>query len=194
MTPSRRAQSGLGRTFQRSELFDSLTVRRNIEMGCEASLAGRRMYSQLIATPGDRGRVAAATRDAVELAGVADLLDIQAGLLSTGQRRLVELAAVLAGPFDMLLLDEPSSGLDARESAAFGTVLRHVVAERGTGILIVEHDMRLVQEICDYVYVLDFGSLLFQGTTEEMRNSEVVREAYLGQVIEATVPAGPDEQ
>jgi ABC-type branched-subunit amino acid transport system ATPase component/branched-subunit amino acid ABC-type transport system permease component len=194
MAPYRRAQNGLGRTFQRSELFDSLTARRNIEMGCEAALAGRRVYSQLIARPGDRERVTVATREAVELAGVADLLDVQAGLLSTGQRRLVELAGVLAGPFDMLLLDEPSSGLDARESEAFGRVLRRAVADRGIGILIVEHDMRLVREICDYVYVLDFGSLLFQGTTAEMRNSEVVREAYLGQVAEAPVPAGPDEQ
>jgi ABC-type branched-subunit amino acid transport system ATPase component/branched-subunit amino acid ABC-type transport system permease component len=194
MATYRRAQSGLGRTFQRSELFDSLTVRRNIEMGREASLVGRRVYSQLIAAPGDRESVAAATREAAELAGVADLFDVQAGLLSTGQRRLVELAAVLAGPFDMLLLDEPSSGLDARESAAFGRVLRRVVAERETGILIVEHDMRLVQEICDYVYVLDFGKLLFRGTAEEMRTSEVVHEAYLGQVVEAPVPAGPNEQ
>jgi ABC-type branched-subunit amino acid transport system ATPase component/branched-subunit amino acid ABC-type transport system permease component len=194
LPPSRRARRGLGRTFQRSELFDSLTVRQNIQMGCEAALAGRNFRSQLLVTLGDRERVAIATREAVELAGVGDLLDAQAGLLSTGQRRLVELAAVLAGPFDLLLLDEPSSGLDARESAAFGRVLRRVVAERGVGILIVEHDMRLVQAICDRVYVLDFGSLLFEGTAQEMRDSDVVRKAYLGEAAEAPVQVGPDEQ
>jgi ABC-type branched-subunit amino acid transport system ATPase component len=184
MSPHRRARQGLGRTFQRSELFDSLTVRRNIEMGCEASLAGNKVRTQLMMTRGDRDRVEAATRDAVELTGAGHLLDVQAGLLSTGQRRLVELARVLAGPFDMLLLDEPSSGLDARETSAFGAALREVVRQRGTGILIVEHDMKLVSEICDYVFVLDFGSLLFDGTPGEMRESAVVREAYLGQPIE----------
>jgi ABC-type branched-subunit amino acid transport system ATPase component len=193
MAVYRRAQRGLGRTFQRSELLDSLTVRRNIQMGCEASLAGRNVLSQLLVTRGDRERVAAATRQAVELTGISGLLDVQAGLLSTGQRRLVELASVLAGPFDLLLLDEPSSGLDERESAAFGEVLRRVVAERGAGILIVEHDMRLVQDICDHVFVLDFGSLLFDGTTRQMRESQVVREAYLGQVGEAVAPVGRDD-
>jgi ABC-type branched-subunit amino acid transport system ATPase component/branched-subunit amino acid ABC-type transport system permease component len=190
MAPYRRAQNGLGRTFQRTQLFDSLTVRRNVEMGCEASLSGRNVASQLIVTPGDRERVASATREAVELTGTGELLDQQAGLLSTGQRRLVELATVLAGPFDLLLLDEPSSGLDARESAAFGRVLRRVVDERGSGILLVEHDMRLVQEICDFVFVLDFGSLLFRGTTREMSESDVVRRAYLGDLVEAPGPGG----
>jgi ABC-type branched-subunit amino acid transport system ATPase component/branched-subunit amino acid ABC-type transport system permease component len=184
MAPYRRARQGLGRTFQRSELFDSLSVRRNIEMGCEASLAGHKVWTQLVIRPGDRERVSAATSSAVELTGVGHLLDVQAGLLSTGQRRLVELAAVLAGPFDMLLLDEPSSGLDERETAAFGTALRRIVAERDAGIFIVEHDMKLVHEICDYVYVLDFGSMLFEGTPSQMRDSAVVREAYLGQLVE----------
>jgi ABC-type branched-subunit amino acid transport system ATPase component/ABC-type branched-subunit amino acid transport system permease subunit len=187
--PYRRAQRGLGRTFQRTALYDSLTVRRNIEMGCEAALAGRNIGSQLVRRPGDSRRVAVGLADAVELTGVDTLLDVQAGLLTTGQRRLVELATVLAGPFEMLLLDEPSSGLDVRESEAFGRVLRRVVAYRSSGILIVEHDMRLVREICDYVYVLDFGSLLFEGTTDEMRNSDIVREAYLGQPTEATTAA-----
>jgi ABC-type branched-subunit amino acid transport system ATPase component len=102
------------------------------------------------------------------------------GVLPIGQRRLVELARALAGPFDMLLLDEPSSGLDGHETGQFGDVLRAVVAERGCGILLVEHDMTLVRGVCDYVYVLDFGQLIFEGTSEEMQNSSVVRAAYLG--------------
>ena len=103
------------------------------------------------------------------------------GLLPIGQRRLVELARVLAGPFDLLLLDEPSSGLDGHETEQFGHVLKAVVAQRGCGILLVEHDMALVRDVCDYLYVLDFGSLIFEGTPEEMQNSEVVRAAYLGE-------------
>jgi ABC-type branched-subunit amino acid transport system ATPase component len=78
------------------------------------------------------------------------------------------------------LLDEPSSGLDNDETEAFGQVLRDVVDARGSGILLVEHDMSLVMDICEYVYVLDFGQLIFSGTPEEVVDSEVVREAYLG--------------
>jgi len=101
-------------------------------------------------------------------------------VLPIGQRRLVEVAREVAGPFDMLLLDEPSSGLDGHETEQFGRVLRTVARERGCGILLVEHDMTLVREICDYVYVLDFGQLIFEGTAEEMQNSAEVRAAYLG--------------
>jgi ABC-type branched-subunit amino acid transport system ATPase component len=100
--------------------------------------------------------------------------------LSTGQRRLVELARCLTGPFSILLLDEPSSGLDLGETRAFGRILRRVVAERGIGILLVEHDMALVMDICDDIFVLDFGTLIFRGTPEDVQRSDVVRAAYLG--------------
>src|SRR5262245_44725606 len=116
----------------------------------------------------------------LRLTGTTRIADAQAGLLPIGQRRLVELARALAGPFDMLLLDEPSSGLDGHETEQFGQVLRTVVRERGCGILLVEHDMTLVRDICDYVYVLEFGQLIFEGTAEEMQNSARVRAAYLG--------------
>ena len=105
---------------------------------------------------------------------------MQVSEISTGQRRLVELARVLAGPFDMILLDEPSSGLDGRETESFGRILTDVVAERGIGILIVEHDVSLVRQICDQVHVLDFGQKIFEGTPTEMLASSVVRAAYLG--------------
>ncbi len=81
----------------------------------------------------------------------------------------------------MLLLDEPSSGLDHGESEYFGHVLTRVVAERGVGILLVEHDMTLVMEICDYIYVLDFGRLIFDGEPAAVASSPIVRAAYLGE-------------
>jgi ABC-type branched-subunit amino acid transport system ATPase component len=115
------------------------------------------------------------------------------GLLPIGQRRLVELARALAGPFDLLLLDEPSSGLDVHETEEFGRVLKTVVSERGCGVLLVEHDMTLVREICDYVYVLDFGSLIFEGTPGEMQESDQVRAAYLGDAL-PTVAGAHDER
>ena len=109
--------------------------------------------------------------------------------LSTGQRRLVELARCLAGPFELLLLDEPSSGLDHAETQRFGQILKRVVAEREIGILLVEHDMSLVLDICQHIYVLDFGELIFQGSPAEVMNSPIVQAAYLGDVeVEKAVP------
>jgi ABC-type branched-subunit amino acid transport system ATPase component len=175
-----RARRGLGRTFQRMELFTSLSVAENVALGREAGMAGARILAQFVSRASERRLTQSAADEALELAGIAHLRNVSVGSLSTGQRRLVELARTLAGDFHVLLLDEPSSGLDNDETVAFGQVLREVVAARGSGILLVEHDMSLVMEICEYVYVLDFGQLIFSGTPEEVLVSEVVREAYLG--------------
>jgi ABC-type branched-subunit amino acid transport system ATPase component len=178
--PPRRARRGLGRTFQRVELYDSLTVADNVALGCEAAMAGGKPWSQLFSRPGDRRLIKTAVRDAMAIANVADLADRQVGLLSTGQRRLVELARTLAGPYKVLLLDEPSSGLDAGETRVFGETLRRAVSQRGIGILLVEHDMSLVRDVCSNVYVLEYGALIFEGPPDDMHTSEIVRAAYLG--------------
>ena len=178
--PAARARKGLGRTFQRVELFASLTVRNNIAMGREAIMAGGNPIRQFLARPGDAKVIAGAVNRAAALTGIEGLLDLKVSEISTGQRRLVELARVLAGPFDMILLDEPSSGLDGNETEEFGRILKRVVEERGVGILIVEHDMALVRQICDVVSVLDFGEKIFEGTPSEMLASPVVKAAYLG--------------
>ncbi|HEY3240520.1 MAG TPA: ABC transporter ATP-binding protein [Acidimicrobiia bacterium] len=179
-SPPARAQRGLGRTFQRMELFDSLLVRENVALGREAGLAGSRPWHHLRARSADRDAIRAATEDALELCGIRDLAERRPADLSTGQRRLVELARVVAGGFRLLLLDEPSSGLDHSETDRFGDVLRHLVDERGTGLLIVEHDMALVMRVCNYLYVLDFGRPIFDGEPEAVVASDVVRAAYLG--------------
>jgi ABC-type branched-subunit amino acid transport system ATPase component/branched-subunit amino acid ABC-type transport system permease component len=178
--PSRRARQGLGRTFQRTELFSSLTVRQNVAMGREASMAGANPLAQVFGSRRSNRLISAVVDEALKLTGTTRIADAQVGLLPIGQRRLVELARALAGPFDMLLLDEPSSGLDGHETEQFGQVLQTVARERGCGILLVEHDMTLVREVCDHVYVLDFGQLIFEGTAGEMQNSARVRAAYLG--------------
>ena len=189
---SARARRGMGRTFQRTQLFDSLTVRQNVAMGREALLAGANPLSQILGSRRASRAVAAATEESLALTGTTALADEQAGLLPVGQRRLVELARALAGDFDLLLLDEPSSGLDAHETEEFGRVLKRVVEERGCGILLVEHDMALVREVCDSVYVLDFGMLIFEGDPREMLASEQVRAAYLGNAaVAASSPADP---
>lgn len=179
-SPAARGQSGLGRTFQRMDLFDSLTVRQNVALGREARQAGSHPIKQLFSSSTDRKAVRAATEEVLELCRLTELRDVLAGSLSTGQRRLVDLGRVLAGGFTMLLLDEPSSGLDTAETRRFGEIVTQVVAERGCGVLLVEHDMALVMSICDYLYVLDFGEMIFEGTPDEVRASDVVRAAYLG--------------
>ena len=187
--PSHRAKRGLGRTFQRPELFDSLTVRQNIELGCEAAMAGGNPFTQVFESRSAAQRISGATEEALALTGIEHLCDLQVGLLPIGQQRLVELATVLAGRFNVILLDEPSSGLDGRETEMFGTVLQEALARWDLGILLVEHDMTLVRGICDYLYVLDFGLLIFEGTTGEMEQSAQVRSAYLGETITAPVGA-----
>jgi ABC-type branched-subunit amino acid transport system ATPase component/ABC-type branched-subunit amino acid transport system permease subunit len=183
--PAGRARRGLGRTFQRVELFDSLMVSENIALGREGPMAGANPVTQLLGGRRALARVRAAVEEAADLAGIQHLLSRRIGELTTGQRRLVELARVLAGPFDMILLDEPSSGLDRRETEAFGAVLRSVVSQRGAGILIVEHDMSLIRQICDQVWVLDFGHVIFEGAPSEMLDSDSVRAAYLGSDVVA---------
>ncbi len=190
--PASRARGGIGRTFQRMQLFDSLTVRENVAAGAEGSLAGAQPLRHLLPRHGDRAAVAARAQQALELCELTALAHLKAGDLSTGQRRLVELARCLAGPYRLLLLDEPSSGLDHVETERFARILRRVVDERGVGILLVEHDMSLVLSVCDDIFVLDFGKLVFHGTPAEVQASPVVRAAYLGdpEVEEAAVDSG----
>jgi ABC-type branched-subunit amino acid transport system ATPase component/branched-subunit amino acid ABC-type transport system permease component len=174
-----RARLGLARTFQQTRLFDSLSVWENVRLGSEGSMAGTNPAAHLLATPAQRRAIDSAAAEAVEFCGLSPLAHVPVLALSTGHRRLVELARCLARSPRILLLDEPSAGLDRSETARFGEILRRV-AERGVGILLVEHDMSLVMDVCDYIYVLDFGRLLFDGTPAEARESKLVRAAYLG--------------
>jgi ABC-type branched-subunit amino acid transport system ATPase component len=134
-------------------------------------LASSRQCRRLVADRAD---------EAIERCGIGQLFKSRVGELPTGQRRLVELARAIATPFRFLLLDEPSSGLDVRETEHFGQIIADLVAERGIGILLVEHDMALVAKVCTYIYVLDFGQLIFEGSTSDVLSSETVRAAYLG--------------
>jgi ABC-type branched-subunit amino acid transport system ATPase component len=179
-SPDARARLGLGRTFQRPELFDRMRVRTNVGLGHEGALAGNNALRHLVGRLGDRERVARRTEAALVECGLEELAGRRANQLSTGDRRLVELARTLAGDFRILLFDEPASGLDRPERRRFADVLRRAVQRGAMGALLVEHDMDLVLSVCDHIYVLDFGELIFAGTPAEVRRSEVVRAAYLG--------------
>jgi ABC-type branched-subunit amino acid transport system ATPase component/branched-subunit amino acid ABC-type transport system permease component len=179
--PPARARRGLGRTFQQIELFESLTVNENIAMGCEAALAGWNPLDHIVTSVRQRSTIRERTDEALQLCGLGELASAHVGTLSTGWRRRVELARCVAGTYEVLLLDEPSSGLDRQETQHLGEVLERVVRERGVGILLVEHDMALVNQVCDHVYVIDFGKQIFDGATREVGASDVVRHAYLGE-------------
>jgi ABC-type branched-subunit amino acid transport system ATPase component/branched-subunit amino acid ABC-type transport system permease component len=180
LAPAARARRGLGRTFQRMQLFESLTVGENVALGREARLAGNNVLAHVTPRVGDTRTIDAATAQALEICALTDARNRPIATLSTGQRRLVELARCLAGTSTFLLLDEPSSGLDRRETARLGEVLRAIISERGLSILLVEHDMSLVMEVCDHIHVLDFGKHIFEGTPSQVSGSEIVRAAYLG--------------
>jgi len=169
LPPYKRARRGLARTFQRLELFGTLTVRENVEVA--ASIA-RSWVGEKVT------REVAADR-LVEKVGLSAVADVRADALPTGQGRLVELARSLATQPRVLLLDEPASGQDVAETEHFAELLRDLARE-GMAIVLVEHDMSLVMSVCDYIHVLDFGSLLAAGTPAEIRSDPAVLAAYLG--------------
>jgi ABC-type branched-subunit amino acid transport system ATPase component/ABC-type branched-subunit amino acid transport system permease subunit len=175
-----RARRGLGRTFQQMELFESCTVRENVSLGFEGHFADWNPLHHLVSWRSQRALTQQRANYALSVCGLDGLAERTVSTLSTGQRRLVELARCIAGDFGVLLLDEPSSGLDRIETVAFGEILHRLKSERNLAILLVEHDMMLVSQVCDYIYVLDFGKQLFEGTIHEVQGSAEVRAAYLG--------------
>ena len=181
--PSARARLGLRRTFQRPELFESLTVRENVEAGGEAILAGSNPIAHLTSRRRDRQSIHTISASAIEQCGLVSVADVPVIELSPGHRRLVELARCLAGPCSFLLLDEPCAGLSRAERDRVGSVLRRVAADRGIGVLLVEHDMPFALDVCDWFYVLDSGRVIFEGVPSEVVFSRLVQSTYLGAAL-----------
>jgi branched-chain amino acid transport system ATP-binding protein len=179
--PHRRARLGLARTLQAVDLFEGLTVGENLMLMARISEASHRSG---VAEAPPRDRVAAAAG----FLGIAGDLDRQVAELAGSRQRLVDIAAALCLRPRCLLLDEPAAGAGPRESTNLGGLLLRIREVLGLGILLVEHDVELVLEVADYIYVLDFGRLVAEGTPAEIRRDPVVIAAYLGQ--EAVEPAG----
>jgi len=176
----RRARLGIGRTFQRIEVFPELSVRDHLMVAERARFGRGALWKDLLnksqPTPAENARV-----DAVlTLVGLNDVATTPVAALSLGHCRLVELGRALATDPKLLLADEPSSGLDVHETSALAATLRHIQRERGTSVLLVEHDLDMVAEVVDRVVVMDFGTEIAAGTLDEVLADPAVRKAYLG--------------
>jgi branched-chain amino acid transport system ATP-binding protein len=173
----RRARRGLGRTWQSLELFEDLTVRENLQVAAERqSVKGFLLDVIRPMRPRDHQHV----DWALDVLGISDLATRLPTEISQGQRKLVSVARTLAARPEVICMDEPAAGLDTAESQEFGRRLRQII-DQGISILLVDHDMGLVLNVCDYLYVIEFGRKIAEGTPTEVASHERVIAAYLGE-------------
>lgn len=179
----RRARLGIGRTFQRIELFTEMSARDHLLVAERARRGGGALWKDIL----NRGAPTADEQDraasVLALLGIDDVADLPVEALSLGHARLVELGRALIGEPRLLLLDEPSSGLDRMESLALARVLARIQRERGTAILLVEHDLEMVQRVVTRLCVLDLGELIANGPCDTVMGDAKVRQAYLGEAV-----------
>ena len=168
-TPFKRARLGIARTFQKLEVFGSLSARENILVAAEQ----RKTWDRSGFDP------AKVCDEILAKVGLSHVSEFMVGTLPTGTARLVELARALASNPRVLLLDEPSSGLNEEETEEMAALLKTFV-EEGLAVLLVEHDMSFVMGTCEYIHVLDFGVIIAEGTPAEVQADSQVQAAYLG--------------
>jgi branched-chain amino acid transport system ATP-binding protein len=179
----KRARLGFGRTFQRIELFSGMTVRDHLLVAERAHRGTGAFWKDLLNLAGAKPDEIALADATLDLLGLLDHADKPIETLSLGRGRLVEVGRALMTEPKVLLLDEPSSGLDRIETDELVTTLQTVQRERGTAILLVEHDVEMVQQFVSRLYVLDFGTLIASGTTADVLGDATVRKAYLGEYV-----------
>jgi branched-chain amino acid transport system ATP-binding protein len=180
-SPQRRARAGLARTFQRTELFADLTVREHLVLAHRARHSRPRLWADLIGRPtGDEAVERERVGDLLAVLGLEAVADRAARSLPLGTGRLVEVGRALATDPAVILLDEPSSGLDVHETDQLAVTLRRARQERGVALVLVEHDLDLVLGMSDVVNVVDFGVMIATGTPEAIRTDPRVRAAYIG--------------
>ena len=190
--PARHAR-GLGRGFQRARIYPGLTVRESLMVALEARSRSQ-LLASMTALPPSPGAERAKRAEADELIGYMGLgryADHFIATLSTGTRRIVELASLLAVNARVLLLDEPTGGVAQREAEAFGPLIKQVQAELDAAVIVIEHDMPLVMGISDRVYCLEAGAVIAEGSPEQVRRDPLVIASYLGTSEHAIGRSGP---
>ncbi len=192
--PHERARAGLGRSFQEALLYPSLTTWETIAVAFERHLASKEMVAAALRLPASyesESDVAARVDSLIELMGLSAFRDKLLGELSSGSRRIVELACILAQDPTVVLLDEPSAGVAQRETEALGPLLRRVQAHTGCSMLVIEHDMPLIAAVSDEVVALELGQVIARGTPTEVLEHPRVIESYLGASAVAVHRSGP---
>ena len=180
--PHAFTQRGIGRTFQNIRLFQNMTALENVLVGMHVRLKGN-LFEAIVRTPRVRREEAAArvrARELLEFAGLVRKDSVIGRNLSYGDQRRLEVARALATQPKLLLLDEPTAGMNPQETADFTTFVGRLRDEEHLAVLLIEHDMRVVMGISDYVTVLDYGKKIAEGTPKEIQKNDRVIEAYLG--------------
>jgi branched-chain amino acid transport system ATP-binding protein len=181
LAPFRRARRGVGRTFQRIAVFPELSVRDHLFIAVRARRRQGARLSELVDRARPNSAESAEVDFTLELVGLSDRADAEVATLPLGACRLLEIARALIGRPKVVLADEPSSGLDALEATRLAAVLRSLPGQ-GVGVLLVEHDLALVSDVCARVVVLHLGRVIAQGSFEAVMAEPAVQRAYLGQV------------
>jgi branched-chain amino acid transport system ATP-binding protein len=193
MAPARRARLGLGRSFQDGRLFPSLTVAETVALAFERHLEVKDPIGAALRLPfvaEAEANTAARVEELLDLLGITDYRDKLGRELSTGSRRIVDLACVLAHGPSVLLLDEPSSGIAQREAEALGPLLLRIREQTGATMLVIEHDVPLLLSVADRLIALDLGAIVAEGSPDEVvRDPDVVR-SYLGTTGAAIARSG----
>ena len=170
LSPAKRAQSGIGRVFQNFGIFREMTLEENVLVALEALPKAERTKL---------GNLQEIVADTLDLVGLSEKAKANASSLSGGQMRLLEIGRTLASGKELFLLDEPTAGVSPKMTNDVSSLINELKAE-GKTVLIIEHDLPFIAKICDYVIVLDVGSVALQGTPEEVHHDKKLQELYFG--------------
>lgn len=182
LPPERRARLGLVRTFQNIELFGKMSVLENVMVGLHTQ-SGSGIFSCAFRMPwqmSEERRIRVKAKEWLAFVGISELEDVEAGTLSFGKGRLLEIARAMALEPKLLLMDEPAAGLNSSETAELAELIKRI-RDLGVTVALVEHDMDLVMDICEALVVLNLGTMLAQGTPREIQDNQAVVTAYLGE-------------